>query len=113
MTAAQTLRNSSSRSLSFKLVRVAVGGDRLAFDVLHHEVRQAVVGRAAVDQARDVRMIELRQDLPFGAEAPQNVIRIEAAPDEFERDLLAVFVVGPGGEIDRAKSAPADLADDL
>ena len=40
---------------------VAVLVDRLPFDVLHHEVRQAVLGRAAVEQARDVRVIEARR----------------------------------------------------
>ena len=39
--------------------------DRLAVDVLHHEVGLPVVGRAAVEEPRDVRVLEPGQDLPL------------------------------------------------
>src|SRR5215813_3368476 len=37
--------------------RVAVAMNRQTFDVLHHEIRQAVVGRSAVEQSRDIGVI--------------------------------------------------------
>jgi hypothetical protein len=37
--------------------------DGLAFDKLHDEVGQAVFGRAAVEQAGDVRVVERGEDL--------------------------------------------------
>ena len=94
-------------------VRVAVGVDRFAVHVLHDEVGQAVVGRSAVDQARDVRMIELRQDLPFVAKTAEDVVGIEPAPNELDRNFLAIFVVGSRRQINGAQTAPADFADDL
>ncbi len=78
------------------------------FDVLHDEIRQAVLGRVAVQQARDVRVIEAREDLPLVAEAAQHGLRIHAALDELDRDLLLVLPVGAPGEIDRAHAAAAD-----
>ena len=48
--------------------RVAVAVDRHALHVLHDQVRQAVVGRAAVEQAGDVRVLEPGQDLALGPE---------------------------------------------
>ena len=79
-----------------ELMAVAIGRKRLALDVFHDEVGQAVVGRAAIDQPRDVRMIELRQNLALVAEAAQDVVRIEPALDELDRDFLPVLVVGHG-----------------
>ena len=48
---------------------VAVLIERLALDVLHDEVWLAIVRLACIDQPRDVRMIEARENLPLGAEA--------------------------------------------
>src|SRR5690606_9689952 len=42
--------------------------DALALDILHDQERAPVLGRAAVDQSGDVRMIETGQDLAFAAQ---------------------------------------------
>ena len=94
-------------------IRVAVGVNRFALHVLHDEVGQSVIGRSAVDQARDVRMIELRQNLPFIAKPAEDVLGVEPAPNELDRNLLAIFVVRSRGQIDCAQAAPANFADDL
>src|SRR5205085_1967968 len=52
-----------------KFARLAVLVYGLALDVFHDEVWQAVGGRAAVEQAGDVRMIEAGKDLAFVAKA--------------------------------------------
>ena len=52
-------------------VMITIARDRLAIDVLHHEIRIPVFGIAAVEQPRDVGMIEVRQDLTFATEAPK------------------------------------------
>ena len=70
-------------------VRLAVGVDRFAAHVLHDEVGKAVVGRPAVDQARDVRVIEMRQDLSLGPEVPEDLRGIESSPNEFDRNLAS------------------------
>ncbi len=94
-------------------IRIAIGVDRFALHVLHDEVGQSVVGRAAIDQARDVRMIELRQDLSFIAKPAEDVFGIESSPNELDRDFLAIFVVRSRRQINRAQTAPANFADDL
>lgn|GEM_PF-6641286 len=44
---------------------LAIRDDLDAVDILHREVRHAVAANAAIEQARDVRMWESRQNLPF------------------------------------------------
>ena len=94
-------------------VLVAILVDRQPLDVLHDEVRQAVLGRAAVEQPRDVRVIEASEDLALVAEAAQHRLRIHAALDELDRDLFLVLAVGAPREIDRAHSAAADALQDF
>jgi hypothetical protein len=67
-TAAQTWAKSSSRSRS-RGVPVAVGGDRLALDQLHHEVGAAGRRRPGVETLRDVGVVHHRQRLALLLEA--------------------------------------------
>jgi len=55
-------------------------------------------------------MIELGQNLPLVAETLQDIVRVQAAPDEFERDFFALLAVGADREIDGAEPAAADFA---
>jgi hypothetical protein len=57
-------------------------------------------------------VIELRQDLPLGAEALQDVVCIEAAFDDLDRNFLAVLIVGARCQVNGAQPAAADLTDD-
>ena len=57
-------------------MRVAVLVDGRAFDQLHHEVRNAFVGGAAVQQAGDVGMIEAGKNLALVTEAFENRGRV-------------------------------------
>ncbi|HKP14267.1 MAG TPA: hypothetical protein VJZ91_19255 [Blastocatellia bacterium] len=81
-----------------------------AFDVLHHEERLAVGRDAAVQEARDVRVVERGEDLPLAAETAGEVGVGETAPHELERDLLLKLSVRALGEEDRAHPAAAQLA---
>ena len=54
---------------------LSIAIDPIALDVLHHEVGQSVVGRSAVEQARDVRVFEGCQDLPLVLETAQDRCR--------------------------------------
>ena len=76
-----------------RLMRIAVAIERLAFDVLHDEVRQAVIGGAAVEQACDVWMIEGSEYLSFLAKAAQDKVGIHAALDQLYRDAHLEFIV--------------------
>ena len=57
---------------------LAIAVERLAVDELHHEVRQPVVGRAAVDEPRDVGVLEAREDLALRAQALQYEARADS-----------------------------------
>ena len=85
--------------------------DRLALDVLHDEVGHALVGAAAVEEPRDVGVVQRGKDLALGAEARQHVLGVHATLDDLERDPLLVLAVGALGEVDGAHPAPAELAD--
>ncbi len=89
---------------------VAVLRDRLAGDVFHDEEGHAALGRAAVQETRDVRMLEARQDLALGAEAGEQMVVRGSRPQQLDRDLLLVLVVGAGREVDGAHPALAQLA---
>ncbi len=91
---------------------VAVGVDRFAVDVLHDEVRRAVRRAPAIEQSRDVRVLQRRQDLPLHAQPALHLAREHAAADQLDRDLLLVFLVGALGEIHVAHAAGAELAQD-
>ena len=94
-------------------VGVAVRGDRLAVHVLHHEVRQLAVGDAAVEELRDVRMAQRREDLPLGEKSPLDLPVVEAAADDFDRHAAAELAVVTLGEVDDAHAAASELAQHL
>ncbi len=69
--------------------RVRVARDRLAVHVFHDEVRHAGVGEAAVDQPRDIRMVEAREHAALALEEALLDLRVEPAPEQLDRDVLA------------------------
>jgi hypothetical protein len=77
--------------------------------MLHDEVREAVVGGAAVEQPRDVWMLQPRQDLALAAEVPDDLRAVQAA-DHLDGHALLVLVVGAGGEVHRAHPTVAERA---
>ena len=66
---------------------VAVVGDRLALDQLHHEERLVGLGGAAVEDAGDVGVVHQGQRLPLGVEPGQDRPRVHADLDQLEGDL--------------------------
>ena len=56
--------------LDADLVLGAIRVDRLAFDILHDEIRATVIRSAAIEQASDARVLHPRQHAPLLAEAP-------------------------------------------
>ena len=91
-----------------ELAAVAVAIDRLTLDVLHHQERQAVVGRSAVDQRRDVRMLEPGQHASLTVEAGEDLAGIEPGTEQLDRDLLVEGAVGAFGEVDVPHAARTD-----
>lgn len=90
-----------------ELVRVRVPVDAVAAHQFHYEVRATVRGRAAVEDARHVRVDERREGVPLGAKALE---RCFAAPPG-RTDLhghLVPEVRDPLGAVHGAAAAPAD-----
>ncbi len=87
---------------------VAVAIERPSRDELHGEPRQSRAGDAPIEQARDARMRERREDPPLLEEAAdeQRVV-LAAAPNELERRRLGELPVGALGEEDLAHPALA------
>ena len=89
---------------------VAVARDFAAFDVLQHQIRFAIGTDAAIKQARNIRMIQRRQNLPLAAKSLQQFADIPARPHQFDRRLLVIFTIVSLGQIDRTHAATTDLA---
>src|SRR5712692_396981 len=66
-----------------EVIRVHILSDRLAFNVLHDEVRQVSFGCTAIQQPRDVRMIEIGKYLTFVTKTPHDEISVHAALNQF------------------------------
>jgi hypothetical protein len=94
-------------------VSVAVLRDGQAIHVLHDDVRVPILGDAAVQQPRDVRMHEGRQNLPLGDEALVQRIGHVARANQLDRDLMLELPIGALGEVDDTGAATTDLANEV
>ena len=63
-------------------VFVAITRDGFTFDVLHHEIGQAVFRGPAINQPGNVRVIQVGEDLALHHKALDDRIRVHAALDE-------------------------------
>ena len=70
-------------------------------------------GAAAVQQARDIGVVQGGQDLALLLEAPQHFLAAGLGAHDLERDLFAEGVVGAHGQIHGTHTALADLAEYL
>ena len=86
-------------------VRVAVGIDGDAVDILHDDVGGPVREGATVHEMRDVRVIELRQDLPLDFDPRMDSAGERAAEDHFDGDLLLELRIGTFGKVNLAHAA--------
>src|SRR5205823_4112096 len=70
-------------------VAVAIVVDRLTGDKLRDEVRMSIARYSAVEERGDIRMIEVRQNLPFAGEAVHRRFRLRTAQTESAMNRLA------------------------
>src|SRR5262249_7986961 len=94
-----------------EIVSVTILVDLRPLDVLHDEVRQAVVGGAAIEERRDIRVLQLGENLALSAESLQDEVGGHAAAHELDGHAALVVVVVALGKMDRAHSAASELAD--
>ncbi len=48
-----------------QIMQIAKFRNGQTLDVFHHQIRQTVSGRAAIEKTRDVRIFKLRENLAF------------------------------------------------
>src|SRR6185503_7731337 len=96
-----------------QLALFAVTIQRLASDELHHEIRQAFVRGAAIDQARDVGMIEIGEDLSLGTQTLQDEVAVITRWHELDRHFLVVLSIDTARAIHLAHAAVTDERNDL
>ncbi len=90
---------------------LAVLVDGLAVDVLQHQVRLGAVGHdAGIEQARDVRVRQARQDAALALEARRVAVAEQARAQELDRHLALVAAVVAARQPHGAHAAVADLA---
>src|SRR5689334_22301861 len=85
-----------------KILFVTVCSNGQAVDVLHHEPGMSLVGGSAVDKARDKRMFEICQNLPFQSEPAEHEICVHSTLEEFDGNLLVVLLVVTNANVDRS-----------
>jgi hypothetical protein len=89
-------------------MRLAVAIDRFALHELHREVRQTGIRDAAVDQSRDVRMLEPRQDAALLHEPAKHARG--AMLDQLDGDALLELPIHALAKEHAPHPAAADLA---
>src|SRR5687767_8182267 len=91
---------------------VAVAVDRLPLDILHREPGHALRGNAAIEEPRDMWVLERCDDLPLLEEPLEQVVRTDSTTRELERCALPELPVVALSEVHRAHPAASDLAND-
>ncbi len=90
--------------------RAAPVGDRFAFHVFQREVGLVVAADAGVEQARDVRVLQPREDLALAGEAQAQVGIGQARAQQLQRDPPLVQAVRAPRQPDLAHAAFAEHA---
>ena len=80
--------------------------------MLHGVERPAVVGRAPIQETRDIGVLQLCKNLTFRLEAPENLLRIHARLNELESHLLIEVPIGSLGQKHITHAAGAQLFQD-
>lgn len=78
-------------------MRIGVGSNRLPVDVFHDDIRKPFGGGAAVQQSRDVRMVQVGQNLPLEAQPPRAELRQQPARNRLDGHAVSKFIVIANG----------------
>ena len=78
--------------------------------MLHHEKRHAVVRCSAVNKPRNIRMLQICQNLPFVEKTSANLGGIYSRTNYLYRDFLLKFAIRALAEKDRSHPAAAEFA---
>jgi hypothetical protein len=78
--------------------------------VFHHQIGNLILS-PAVEQLRNVGMMQPCQDLPLAPEPAKYEVGVEARPHHLDGDIRFILLVGPLGKVYTTHTAPADFAD--
>src|SRR5436190_11895080 len=92
-----------------QLVRIAITIKRLALNIFHDEVGQAVLSSTPVEQQRNVWMIQRGENLALFAKASQNKVGIHPPLDQLDGYPLMEFLIDTYGFVDSAHAATSNL----
>src|SRR4029077_6658018 len=95
-----------------QLLRNCKSSHRRADNIVHDEVGQTIVGRAGIEQPRDIWGIEPGQDLAFRSETPQNLSRVGASIQYLDRDLFLKLTISALCQENCAHPAASEFTDD-
>src|SRR4029077_4899613 len=95
-----------------QLLRDCKSSHRCADNVVHDEVGQTIVGRACIEQPRDIWVIELGQDLAFRSKAVQDLGRVSASIQYLDRDLFLKLTISALCQENCAHPTAAKFTDD-
>ena len=101
----QNLAHQGDAAARVELMGIAEAVDGQAADEFHHQIGQAGLGDAAIDQARDLRMIQAGQELAFAAEALFDLVARPAPAAPPSRPPTSEGAVGAFGQINGAHAA--------
>ena len=107
-------RGDFQKQIQFPLEGPVAGGhrERPPFDKLHHQIRSAVFGLAAVEQTRDVRMREAGEHLPLTPEPVAGEVVVDFPFNDLDGHALVERSIVADGFKDRALAALAKPAYD-
>src|SRR5436190_4208427 len=76
-----------------QLLRDCKSSHWCADNVVHDKVGQTIVGRACIEQPRDIWMVEPGQDLAFRSEAAQDLSRVGGSIQYLDRNLFLKLTI--------------------
>src|SRR6266550_4049283 len=95
-----------------QLLRNCKSSHRYADNVVHDKVGQTIVGRACIEQPRDIWVIEPGQDLAFRSETVQDLSRVSASIQYLDRDLFLKLTISALCQENCAHPTAAKFTDD-
>src|SRR3954468_2115828 len=94
-----------------QLALVAPAVNRSTIDQLHDKVRQPLFGTAAVEELRNIGMIERCQNLALATKPLQDFTVFLFVVNDFDGHLFAICAIGALRQVDGAHASASDLPD--
>ena len=82
------------------------------FNILHRQERQPILRFSAIQKASDVRMIQIGEYLPLGAEPPDQFRARKARAENLDGDFLFELIISALGQEHLTHATDADSIED-